>query len=142
MERHLSRYTVALLESANPVNHGRCTRQEKCLLDRMTVSLRRGRGRSRRSWLAARKRSLEQTFTRGSANAVFTTVISYGALLSCGGATEKCWLKFEFPKSLKLTLAPIKFIRRALMPAGKLPQPLLRLRQQQTVNRPSSCRLT
>ena len=135
-------YTVALRESANPVNHGRCTRQEKCLLDRTTVSLRRGRGRSRRSRLDARKRSLEQTFTRDSAKAVSTTVLSYRALLSCGGTTEMCWVKCEFPKSLKLTLAPIKFIRRAWMPACKLPQPLLRLRQQKTVNRPSSCRPT
>src|ERR1700682_5030978 len=142
MGRHLSKYAVVLWEPTNPVNHGLCTRQEKYLLDRTTMSLRRGRRRSRRFRLDAPKRFPDKTIIRESAKAVSTTVLCCGALLSCGGTTEMCSANCGFPRGLKQNSVPIGFIRRSWMPACKSREHLLRLKRQETVNKPSLCRRT
>ena len=109
----LFRSTVAAGNRRNQVNHGRCMRPAGFVLKETAVSLRQDRKRSRRSRLDVRKRSPDRTITRDSAKAVFTTALFSGALLSCGGTTEMCSVKYRFPKGLKLNLAPIRFIRRS-----------------------------
>ena len=101
-----------------------------------------GRRRSRRSRLDAPSRSPARTYYRRLSESGIHYGPFFRSIPSCGDATEKCWAKFRCPKGRKLTLAAYQ-IHPAILDAGLQVSGLrLRLRRQQTANRPSSCRLT